>query len=381
MAAIASPRRSPLGNVVQLATHLDWWMILAASLLMVMGLMSLYSIDNVAGSVGSNHTDYFKKQQVRIGIGVVPFLLFLLVKPEFWRRCSMVLYAINIGLLALVLKAGDTRGGAQRWLQFGPIDFQPSELAKLLVTLTLATFLVNRKDDIKSFKTFALSFVHVAVPMALIYKQPHLGSTMVVAVVWFAVSLAAGVRLRFVFGAAALSVVALICAIQFQLLSPFQLERILGFLHPNSKSNGYQVQRGLVAIGTGGLTGKGFLKGEQKSLKFIPEQQTDFIFTVVGEEGGLVGGFAMLACFGLLFFRIWLLIFQASEPFHRMIAAGILAMLAFHMTANLGMVLQMLPVVGLWLPFMSFGGTAIWLCMADIALLLNVRSRVDASNF
>jgi len=378
MSAIASPRRSPVTQAIQLATHLDWWMILAVALLMLMGLMSLFSIGAAAGT--APHTDYFKKQLIWIAVGIIPFLLFLIVKVEFWKRAAPILYGLNVGLLLLVLRLGATRNGSQRWLQLGPLDFQPSELAKLLITLTLATLLLKRQDDIKSFKTFALSFAHVALPMALIYKQPHLGSTMVIAAIWFAVSIAAGVRLRYVGGAVLVSIIALVFAIVFRWLTPAQLDRFVGFLHPDTKGNGYQVMRSITAIAVGGPTGKGFLQGELKN-QFIPEQQTDFIFTVIGEEGGLVGGIAMLACFGLLFFRIWLLIFQALDPYHRMIAAGILAMLAFHMTANLGMVLGMAPVVGLWLPFLSYGGTAMWLCMADVALLLNLRNRVDAATF
>jgi rod shape determining protein RodA len=285
-------------------------------------------------------------------------------------------------MLMTVLLVGDTRNNAQRWLQIGPLDFQPSELAKLLIVLTVASFLANRMDEIRSFKTFALSFLHVAVPMALIYKQPHLGSTLVVGVAWLTIVWIAGARMRYVLGSIVLAAGLLVAAFFIPgAMSDYQKGRILGFLHPDKSGDGYQVYRGLVAIGSGELDGKGYLKGEQKSLRFIPEQQTDFIFTVIGEEGGLIGGFIVLALFGLLFFRTWLIVHLASEPFHRMLAAGILAIFAFHMTANLGMVLQLLPVVGLWLPLMSQGGTALWLCMACIALLLNIRSKEDKQEF
>jgi len=375
MASLAA-RRTPLENVVRTLSRLDGWLLLSAILLMLVGLMSLYSIDVAA------HTDFFKKQLFRIALGLVPFLIFLLVRPERWRQYAKPLYVVNLLLLGLVLVAGQTRNNAQRWLQFGPLDFQPSELAKLLVALTLASFLASRIDEIRSFKTFALSFVHVALPMALIYKQPHLGSTLVVGVIWLSITWIAGTRMRFVIGSVA-SAIGLLVVLYFIPggLDDYQKQRIHGLFHPDRKGSGYQVHRGLVAIGSGQIGGKGYLKGEQKKLQFIPEQESDFVFTVVGEEGGLIGGVIVLSLFALLLFRAWLIVHISTDPFLRMVAAGILAILTFHLVANLGMVLQLLPVVGLWLPLMSYGGTAIWLCMACVALLLNVRSQAELPEF
>lgn len=380
MASVAQPQRTPLESLIRVFGRLDGWLILSSTLLTIIGMLSLHSID--AATAGSTPTDFLKKQMVRLGIGVAPFAIFLLVRPEFWKRHARTLYWLNVILLALVLRFGDTRGGAQRWLEFGFIDFQPSELAKILVVLTLATFYVSRIEDVRKLRTFALSFLHVAIPMALIYKQPHLGSTLVVGVTWLAISWIAGVRIRFVLGAIGVGLSLLVAAYFVPgAMGDYQKERISALFHPDKQGSGYQVERGLVAIGSGQVGGKGYLRGEQKNLKFIPEQQTDFIFTVIGEEGGLVGGFIVLALFGVLFARIWLIVHLGMDPFHRMVAAGILAILAFHMTANLGMVLRLLPVVGLWLPFMSFGGTALWLCMACVGLLLNVRSQEDQPDF
>lgn len=354
----------------QLVGHLDGWLLLSAGLLILMGMLSLYSID------AALHTSYYKKQLLRLAIGIGPFLLFFLVRTERWRRYAPFLYLANLGLLFSVLLFGDKRNEATRWIEIGPLDFQPSEVAKLLIVLTLASFLANRIDQIRTFKTFALSFLHVAIPMALIYKQPHLGSTLVVGVTWFAMLWIGGARLSYLVGALVLGFGALTAAYFVPgAMSAYQKGRIEGLFKPDMKGSGYQVYRGLVAIGSGGVSGKGFLRGEQKGLKFIPEQQTDFVFTVIGEEGGFVGGLLVLATFGLLFFRIWLIIYQSLDPFVRMVGAGVFAIFAFHMAANLGMVLRLLPVVGLWLPFMSYGGTALWLCLACLGLLLNLKAQ------
>lgn len=376
MATLAQPRRSRLQEFARTVVRTDGWLLLTAGLLMLVGLLSLYSIDNAA------HTDFFKKQALRVGLGVGPFLLFWLVRPEGWQRYAQWLYLGNLVLLVSVLALGQTRNNAQRWIEIGPLDFQPSELAKLLVVLTLSSFFAARASSIRTLKTFVLSFVHVAVPMALIYKQPHLGSTLVIGVVWLAIAWAAGCRARHILGSV-VAAISLLVTLYFVPggLDDYQKQRIEGLFRPNKQSSGYQVHRGLVAIGSGQLGGKGYLKGEQKSLRFIPEQQTDFIFTVIGEEGGLMGSAIVLGLFAALFFRIWLLVHISAQAYHRMIAAGVLAIFAFHTVANLGMVLQLLPVVGLWLPFMSYGGTAIWLCMACVALLLSVRSQEDVREF
>ncbi|HEY3782052.1 MAG TPA: FtsW/RodA/SpoVE family cell cycle protein [Fimbriimonadaceae bacterium] len=349
----------------------DPWLIGSALLLMIIGLLCLYSVD----AANPSHS-YFKKQLQHIGIGVIPFCIFFFVNPHFWRRYATVLYAANAALLALVLWKGRSVGGAQRWLQFGPIDFEPSELAKLLVVITLASFLLMRMDKIRSFSTFILSLLLVAVPLILVFKQPHLGSTLVILVAWVSICVSAGIRLRFLAGVLVATVLGLTFAMRVPgVLQPYQQRRVQALLSPNAQTNGYQPLRAQIAFGSGGLMGTGFLKGEQKQAHYIPEQENDFIFTVPGEEAGLFGCTVVLILYGVFFYRVWLLMVQSEDVYFKMLTAGIFGILAFHTFANLGMNLQLLPVVGLWLPFMSYGGTAIWLCMSCVALLLNMRNR------
>lgn len=350
----------------------DGWLLLAMVVLILMGLMSLFSIDR-----GSGTSSHFKNQVVRLIIGIVPFAIMALVHPMALLRKSWALYGVAILALVGVLAKGETRGGAERWVQIGPMEFQPSELAKIFITITLAAYFANRVDHIKKFSTFAWSLAIVAVPMALILEQPHLGATLTIFVIWLAIALIAGVPGKFVAGIVALMIAGLgVGLVVPGVLSDYHRERVKTFVFGgDDKDDFYQQNRALIAFASGGLTGQGYLKGEFKGTRFVPEQQNDYISTVVGEEGGLIGCACMLAAFGFFFYRVWLVMFRATEPFYKYVSAGIFAYLAFHMMANLGMNLVLLPVVGLWLPFMSQGGTALWLCMASVGLLLNIRSR------
>jgi rod shape determining protein RodA len=349
----------------------DGWLALSTLLLLMVGLMSLYSIDQA--SDGSRH---LSRQLLRLGIGVVPFLLFFFVRPAFLRRYASILYLVNIALLLLVLVAGSSGGGAQRWLNFGPIDFQPSEMSKILTVITLAAFYANRHEDADRLSTFLLAILHVAVPMVLIFMQPHFGASLAMIVAWLGVSIAAKVRSRFIVGAVAVAAFAVGFVLLVPgVLKPYQLERVHALFGGSEKDERFQIARAQMAFAAGGTTGAGYLKGEFKTPGFVPAQHTDFIFTVIGEEGGLVGCTLVLATFGFFFVRVWRITHRADDPFHRMIAAGLFSVLAFHTIVNLGMNLELLPVVGLWLPFMSYGGTAIWLCLASVGLLLNIERR------
>jgi rod shape determining protein RodA len=361
----------------------DWYLLLAACLLLTFGLMSQFS-----KAYGTTSKE-FVKQSFNVVVGLVPFFIFWLVKPKFWMRAANALYFLNLGLLVLVLVAGANINGSERWINIAGIQFQPSEAAKILLILTLATFFARRADQINRFSTFALSFLHIVVPVVLVVKQPHLGAAVAILATWLCICLAAQVPWKFVLGAAVGSVAFLVLAftvpaIGKHFLKGYHMNRTGTFM--GSKVGGkdedqktkdllFQQDRAAIAFGNGGLFGTGFLKGEQKRLNMIPFQSTDFVFTVVGEEGGLMGSLLVLATFGFFFYRIWLVFLNATEGYYRMIAAGILGMLAFHTVINLAMVLQLMPVVGLWLPFMSYGGTAMWLCLACVGLLLNVRSR------
>lgn len=358
----------------------DWPLFLSAFVLLFAGILTLYS-ESIQHDAGAT----FKKQLTSVVIGLVPFSIFAFIKVDFWRRIMPALYGVNVLLLVGVMVKGKTINGAQRWIQLGPIQLQPSELAKLLVILTLSSFLASRWEDIRKPSTFILSGLHVLLPALLIFKQPHLAATLVLVIIWLCCCLAGGVPLRYLGGT--LLALVLMGGLATRIpgvLHGYQAERIMGLQNAGSDKNkivgkkknsdvNYQTERAAIAFGVGGVSGSGFLKGEQKQAHFVPYQSSDFVFTVVGEEGGLIGSALVLACFGLFFYRAWVVMIQAADPYYQMIVAGIIGTLVFHMTVNLCMVLRLIPVAGLWLPFFSAGGSALWLCMSCVGLLLNIR--------
>jgi len=374
MAAISNSFSSGLDSRKQVA-KLDYGLIFATLALVVLGLMSIYS-----EGYGKDGLSNFKRQLVNTVIGLIPMAAMYFVPIRFLQRAASGLYIAVVGLLAGSLVIGKTINGSQRWIDIGPLQFQPSDPAKLLSVITLAAFFTNRLDRIKEPSTFFWGLAHVALPIALILKQPHLAAALLMLFTGFAISLVAGTPIKFfaiavgVFTFVAASVL-LVPPVRDLLLRDYQKDRIEGLMSTtkDNKDANYQTDRAEIAFGVGGLYGTGFLNGKQKELKFIPEQRNDFVFTVLGEETGLLGCTIVLFAYAFFFYRVFMIMLKASEPFYQMMAAGIFAVLGFHTVVNLGMVLQLLPVAGMWLPFMSSGGTAIWLCLACVGLLLNIK--------
>ena len=338
---------------------------------MTVGFMSLYS-EGITHDGGAN----FRIQIRNTIIGIVPFSIFAFTPTRVWYRLASMIYGLNLLTLIAVFVVGSHKKGAERWIQLGPIQFQPSEMAKILLVITLAAFYAKRQDSIQKLSTYSLGFLHALVPATLILLQPHLAASMVLIVIWFAISLVSGVPGKFLAGTVLIGILigGIVVAEAPHFLHSYQIERLLGMTSKDPKGKGYQTDRAMIAFGVGGVSGKGYLKGEQKAGHFIPEQHDDFIFTVVGEEGGLIGCTIVLAAFGFFFYRLWLIMLYAADPNSKMIIAGIISALTFHMFVNIAMVLHIIPVAGLWLPFLSYGGTAMWLCMSCVGLALQIRS-------
>lgn len=382
MAVLAQSRTTDRRGAL---AHVDWWFLGSSVLLTVIGLLALYS-EGLVRDGGAN----YRKQIFNIVLGIGPFAAMALVQPSFWRRIWKLVYGVNLLSLVAVLALGASKKGAERWIPLGPIQVQPSEFSKLLIVLTLAAFLADRYDDIKKPSTFLLAGLHVLVPVGLIMLQPHLGASLVILSAWVAVLIVSGVPLKYLAVTAGVFVLLLgLVATPMTrklVLRPYQEARVVGLMaslgmggqeekDKSRRGKNWQADQAAIAFGVGGVAGQGFKNGERKRAGFIPEQHNDFVLTVIGEEFGLLGCTIVLGLFGLFLFRCWLAIYNADNPYHRMIAAGVLAVIAFHALVNIAMVLQIVPVVGLWLPFISYGGTAMWLCMGCVGLILNLRSR------
>jgi rod shape determining protein RodA len=351
---------------------IDWWLLGSAAVLILVGFASIFS-----AVVGTKDFAEFKKQLVFVAVGLLPAGIFAFCHPRLWAKAATYVYGLNLTLLVAVLVAGVNKNGAERWINLAGFQFQPSEMSKILIVLTLATFYASRQDRIKSFSTFALGMLHVFVPVLLIMKQPHLGASLLLLSVWVALSLVAGVSPKYMLlvigGFVVLtSLVVKVPAVRNVVIEEYQWKRVMGLLGMESKTvknqdTQYQVQLASYAFANGGIAGTGYLKGDAK--KRVPFVSTDFIFACVGEEFGMMGCFALLGVFAMFFYRIWLGMLSAADLYYQLIIV------------NAGMVLGVLPVVGMWLPFLSYGGTAICLCMCLVGLALNVRARERAVLF
>jgi rod shape determining protein RodA len=243
----------------------------------------------------------------------------------------------------------------------------------VLLVVTLSAFFVKHAE-LGQAALFLRSLAHVAPFVLLVLLQPHLAGAASLLAIWLAVSVTAGLSWRVVAVAAALvAVLGAAAWLTPGLIRPYMRDRIEAMVRPDAQAGSYQQDQALIALGVGGATGVGYLQGERKSSGYIPEQQNDFVLSVIGEEGGMVACAMLFAGFILFFARVWYVGHRSEHPFGRMAAAGVLAVLGFHVFVNLGMNLGVLPVAGLWLPFVSYGGTALWMCMACLGILLGQR--------
>jgi rod shape determining protein RodA len=279
---------------------------------------------------------------------------------------------------------GHSSKGAQRWIGFGPFTVQPSEFAKVAVIITLAVFLVKHREKITEFKTFMLSLVHVGVPLLLVFKQPDLGTALVLTAIWFGMMFIAGANNKhlagFLVGVIAIGLVGWHTP---HVLKDYQKDRLTSFIDPaqDDKGAGYHVLQSRIAIGSGQVTGKGYLKGTQGQLGFIPERHTDFIFTVVAEELGFVGAGILILLYFALLWKAVTIMSETEDVLGRLAAAGICCMFLFHVVVNVGMTLGIMPVAGVPLPMFSYGGSSLLANMTSLGMLVGIGMRRHKINF
>lgn len=269
------------------------------------------------------------------------------------------------------------RGGAHRWITLPFFEPQPSEIAKLAIIIMLATFIADRRMEMESSKDFAQALGIALVPMFFIFLEPDLGMTLSIFMIAVGMLLVGGASVRQMAVLGAGSLVAVVAALQFHVLKSYQLNRLMVFLKPDMDplQSGYNLLQSKIAIGSGQLLGKGLFQGTQTNLKFIPEHHTDFIFSVIGEELGFIGGVVLLALFALLLWRAFKIAITARDAFGTMLAVGIVVMFFFQILVNIGMTMGIMPVTGIPLPFVSYGGSSLLVNFFCVGLLLNIGMR------
>jgi rod shape determining protein RodA len=329
----------------------------------------------IASASAENPYYYIKRQAIWAVVGLVLFVVMLSFDYHDLAQYTNQMYYINLALLIAVFIFGREAKGAQRWLRLGPLELQPSELAKIIIIITLADLLSKRAHSLHSVRDLVPVFLHVGIPMALILKQPDLGTSLVFIGLLLGMLFVAGIKWQYLAGLCGIG--GALAPLLFYFLEPYQRKRILVVFNPyiDPTGDGYHVIQSMIAIGSGRAWGKGLFGGTQNRLGFLPEQHTDFIFSVIGEELGFIGAGIILLLYFILIYRGIRVALKARDDVGTLLATGVVIMFTFHILVNVGMTLGIMPVTGIPLPFMSYGGSSYLTNMMALGLLLNVYMR------
>ncbi len=352
----------------------NWLLALACVCVTVAGIVFIGSATLHTPSEASE----VRNQTLFALIGIGLMFAFAFVDYHVWQRWALPLYAVNVVLLIFILIKGHSALGAQRWISIGPFTFQPSEPAKLSLAVAIAALLC--RGTYEKLQALVVPLIAVAVPALLILKQPDLGTTLVIGAILSA-ELFFGLPNLIDFGIYAGAIVAVSAFVltSEKILKPFQRARLLVFLNPKAdpQGAGWNLNQSQIAVGSGEWFGKGLYKGTQTQLNFVPEHSRDFIFTVVGEETGYVGGLVLLLLYVAIIVGALRAVFAARDRFGVLLGVGLVAMLAFHMIVNIGMTIGIMPITGIPLPFMSYGGSSILTNFIAVGILLNIALQRD----
>lgn len=367
----------------RMLANFDWMLFSLVLIIACIGLSTVYSATWMPGMPGTPAhgmpATFLKQLQWIIG-GIIVMAVVIIVDYHTWSRFTNLFYGLALAMLILVLVAGKSAMGAARWISLGPISFQPSELAKLALIFVIAKYLTdNPHPEGLTLRALLPPAGLLLVPLILVAKQPDLGTALLFMFVATALIFVAGINRRTLVGIVSSATVISPFALYlfWTNLKEYQKNRLMVFFNPDTDPTGigYHVTQSKIAIGSGMLTGKGFLAGTQSHLKFLPERHTDFIFSVFAEEWGLVGSLLLLALYFLLIMRGIEIAHSTKDRLGKFLATGAVTMLFFYVFINLGMTLGIMPVVGVPLPLMSYGGTAMLTTFIAIGILLNVRMR------
>jgi len=349
------------------ALHLDGPLLTGLCIIAFAGMAVVYSASGAS-------VNMLQSQMLKFALAVVVMLVLAQLPPRLIRMSAPWLYLIGLVLLLIVMVIGDTAMGAQRWLDLGFIRFQPSEIMKIAVPLVCAWYLHERPLP-PTWLNVAILLIAVLVPAAIVVEQPDLGTGMLITASGVMVVLLAGLRARYIIAGVVLLGAGAFFGWQF--LHDYQRQRVLTFLDPQNDplGSGYHIIQSQIAIGSGGAFGKGYMNGSQAQLEFLPERSTDFIFAVIGEEWGLIGLVFILLLYAFVIGRALYMAATAQDTFARLITGSLALTFAVYALINAGMVTGLLPVVGVPLPLISFGGTSMVTLMAGFGILMAVNAR------
>ena len=365
--------------------HFDFWLLAAVAFLTIFGVTMIRSA--IAGNIELVEANTVVKQIIFAGIGLVIMVITSMIDYRYWGALSTILYAFTVGSLIILSFFGGALFGSSRWFTVGPILVQPSEFAKITVILVLANFFSRNIDDIKKPFTVLRSLMITFFIVIWILLQPDLSTSIVILVLWFALLWASGLDLKLLFaavgtGAVAVSIAFPILLINYDPENPtrftYQLERIINFLFPDPDASFgaiYNVQQALISIGEGGWFGQGYGSGSQVQLRFLKVRHSDFIFSALSEEFGLIGAFLVIFTLAFIIVRCLRAARISSDTYGALIAYGAATLISFQTIVNIGMNLNLLPVTGLTLPFVSYGGSSLMTLSIAVGLVESINLR------
>ncbi len=348
---------------------IDWWIVASLIPLFGLSLATMSSFSDAAGSLAS-------RQLLWIIISFTAFFIITFLDLSFLKKSKtlMAIYLGGVGILLSLIFFGSTNKGATSWLDFGAFSFQPSDLVKLILILVLAKYLARRHVEIRAMKHLLITATYFLIPFLLIFLQPDFGSAIILFFIWFGMILIAGISkkhllLLFTIGFAVFMVMWLF------VFKEYQKDRIRTFIDPLSdiQGTGYNAYQSTIAVGSGQIVGKGVGYGTQSRLNFLPEYETDFIFAAVSEEWGFIGSAIILILFGIISIRILILGYAMNNNFELLFAVGLALYIMSHVLINIGMNIGVMPVTGVTLPFMSYGGSHLLIEMVALGILMSMR--------
>jgi len=362
----------------RLIEHFDWITFFTIIAICFIGILTIYSATRPPLDEGEV-PPFYVKQLIWLVIAIIGMFIFISFDYTVLRKYWLILYIIGILLLVIVLFTGKTAMGAKRWINLGFFSFQPSEIFKIVFIISISAYLETKNSPLSTKEALKTMAIFGIIPFVLIVKQPDLGTGILILITTFIMTFYKGLRARLLILLLSIFIisVAFLWEILWEGLKEYQKNRLIAFLDPtvDPRGIGYNIMQSVITVGSGGFFGKGFLEGTQGPLKFLPERHTDFIFPIFAEEWGFIGCLLLLVLYFTVFFRCFQTSVIAKDNFGKLIATGFTALFVMYFFINIGMALGIMPVVGIPLPFMSYGGTTLLANFIGIAMVINVRMR------